>query len=95
MLAVNTLKEIGGGFVAVKQGRVVGKVALEVAGIMGTSAKRVIEELKNFYQCISGLTELEDLLLAMSFFSLSVIPELKITDKGLIKNFQKVELWVE
>ena len=93
VLAVNTLKEIGGGFVAVKQGRVIGKVALEVAGIMGTCASKVINELKDFYQTINDLTDWDDLLLAMSFFSLSAIPEIKITDQGLIKNFEKVGLY--
>ena len=93
-VAANTIKEMGGGFVAVRDGKVIAKVKLEVAGIMGTDGNRLNEELKNFYEKIKDLTYLDDLLLSMSFFSLSVIPELKLTDRGLVKNFNLVTLWI-
>ncbi len=96
VVAVNTLKDLGGGFVAVKKGKPIAQVPLEVAGIMSSSAEELIKNLQNFYESLSALTkEEEDLILKMSFFSLSVIPELKITDKGLVKNFQLVDLLLD
>jgi len=92
VIAVNELIKTGGGFVAVKEGRVLSKVPLEIAGIMTRDAEALKKNLKDFYQKVKELTPLKDLLLSMSFFSLSVIPELKLTDKGLVKNFEIVPL---
>ncbi len=95
VLAVNRLKEIGGGFVFVRKGKIEGEVSLPVGGIMGISGKEVIRAHEDLERLLEKFAFLKNPLLAMSFFSLSVIPELKLTDQGLIKNFQKVSLFVE
>ncbi|ENN96581.1 adenine deaminase [Methanocaldococcus villosus KIN24-T80] len=91
-LAVSVLKSIGGGFVAVLNGKVY-KVPLRVAGIMGDSLK-TLEEIEKLNKIIEGWCNFEDPFLSMSFFSLPVIPELKITDKGLVKNMELVDLFI-
>jgi len=92
VIAINTLIDIKGGFVIVKDKKVVSAVPLEIGGIMTANSSILKDKLTGFYKELKKLTPFKDLLLDMSFFSLSVIPELKITEKGLIKNFQIVPL---
>jgi adenine deaminase len=98
-VAANRLAEIGGGQVAVLNGRVLAELPCPVAGLLS--------ELP-FEEVAAGTTRLEaaahnDLgatypepFMAMSFLALSVIPELRITDRGLVDvvNFQRVPLLV-
>ena len=93
-LAVNKLKDTGGGFIAVKDGEVVEYLSLSVGGIMGDDGKYIFEKINALYKKIEGWSSFENPFLSMSFFSLPVIPELKITDKGLVKNMQLVDLFV-
>ncbi len=93
-LAVNKLKDVGGGFIAVKDGEVVEYLPLPVGGIMGDDEKYIFEKINALYKKIKGWSSFENPFLSMSFFSLPVIPELKITDKGLVKNMQLVDLFV-
>ncbi|MCA0988823.1 adenine deaminase [Guptibacillus algicola] len=84
--AVNTLRDIGGGLVVVNDGDIVGELALPIAGLLS----------KKDYQTVNqGLLKLDSALekvgapnhfnpfLTLSFLSLPVIPELKLTDMGL------------
>jgi adenine deaminase len=85
--AVARLAEIGGGQVAVLGGRVLAEVALPLAGLMSdrpagevAAALRVLgaaaaEEL--------GVTVAEPFM-QLSFLALSVIPALRLTDRGLV-----------
>jgi adenine deaminase len=93
-IAVNKLKDIGGGFIAVKDGEIVEYLPLPVGGIMGDNAEYVLEKINSLYEKIDGWSSFENPFLSMSFFSLPVIPELKITDKGLVKNMQLVDLFI-
>ena len=93
-LAVNKLKDTGGGFIAVKDGEVVEYLSLSVGGIMGDDGKYIFEKINALYKKIEGWSSFENPFLSMSFFSLPVIPELKITDRGLVKNMQLVDLFV-
>jgi adenine deaminase len=85
--AANRLREIGGGQVAVANGRVVGEVACPIGGLI---SDRPVEEVASSVHAI-GVTAREQLgatlpspFMAMSFMALSVVPELKLTDHGLI-----------
>ncbi len=85
--AANRLREIGGGQVAVADGRVVGEVACPIGGLI---SDRPVEEVASSVHAI-GVTAREQLgatlpspFMAMSFMALSVVPELKLTDRGLI-----------
>ncbi len=96
VLAVNHLKDIGGGFVAVDNGKILESVPLNIAGIMGSCGEYIYKKIESIEKITKhwGIFGGEDysLFLAMSFLSLSVIPELKITDKGLVKNNKIVDL---
>lgn len=74
-----------GGKVVVKNGKVLSKLALPIAGLISDKdfnyVKNKCIELNNAARSI-GCT-LEDPFMTMGFLSLPVIPELKITDKGV------------
>lgn len=84
--AIKELVKSQGGKVIVKDGEVVAKLELPIAGLMSEeSAQAVIrkgEELKQGERTI-GCT-LAEPFMTMAFLSLSVIPEIKLTDKGLM-----------
>ena len=93
-LAVNFLKDIGGGFVAVKDGEVIDYLKLNIGGVMGDDGDYVLEKTLSMEDKIKDWSRFEDIFLSMSFLSLPVIPELKITDKGLVKDMKIVDLFV-
>lgn len=97
-LAVNRLREIGGGIIAVNDNRILGEVPLPVAGLMSNwKAENIVVNLKKLYEEVSKLgCSLDAPLMTLSFLALPVIPELKITDYGLVdvKKFDFVDLIV-
>jgi adenine deaminase len=86
-VAVARLAELGGGQVAVLEGRVVGEVPLPLAGLMSDRpADEVAAQLHELNRAAAdtlGVT-LEEPFMQLSFLALSVIPELRITDGGLV-----------
>ncbi|EHP84821.1 adenine deaminase [Methanotorris formicicus] len=94
-LAVNFLKDIGGGFVAVKDGEVVDYLKLNIGGIMGDDGNYVLEKTLSIEDKIKSWSKFGNIFLSMSFFSLPVIPELKITDRGLVKDMKIVDLFIK
>ncbi len=74
-----------GGKVVVKDGEVISKLPLPIAGLMSDKEFNYVlskcDELNSAAHSI-GCT-LEDPFMTMGFLSLPVIPELKITDKGI------------
>jgi len=85
--AVARLAEIGGGQVAVLDGKVIGEVRLPIGGLMsGRAAIDVAEEVRRLAEAASnGLGVTVDApFMQLSFLGLSVIPELRITDRGLV-----------
>lgn len=96
-LAVQELLKSQGGKIAVENGKVLAKLPLPIAGLM---SDRNFEEVKKDCVDLSASVKklgspLEDVFMVMGFLALPVIPELKITDKGLfdvnIFNFVNVE----
>lgn len=85
-LAVNHVREMQGGFVAAQNGRVIGELALPVAGLMSDLPyEQVAADLTKFRQAVAKLNPaVNDPLLHLAFLSLCVIPTLKLTDKGLV-----------
>ncbi|TML18905.1 MAG: adenine deaminase [Actinobacteria bacterium] len=85
-LAVTRLAELGGGIVAVEDGRVHAELPLPVAGLLADAP--LVEVIERSLACNdaaralgwSGATP----FLTLSFLGLSVIPSLKITDRGLV-----------
>ncbi|MEG2288569.1 MAG: adenine deaminase [Clostridium sp.] len=85
--AVNTLIDIGGGIAIVSNGDVINTLPLEVGGILtNASVDYVYSRLKelNVFMDKHGLKVNVDAFITLSFMSLPVIPEVKLTTKGLI-----------
>ena len=97
--AANKLIEIGGGMVAVNQGKVLALVELPIAGLMSDKkVEEVGEELKLLKGAWAELgCKMTSPFITMSFLPLSVIPELRTTDKGLIdtKEFKRIDIVAE
>lgn len=84
--AVMAIKKMGGGLVAVSDGKVLASLPLPIAGLMTDApVSQVNHQLEALLQAAKSLgCNLPDPLMTLSFISLPVIPELKITDKGLV-----------
>ncbi len=99
-VAANRLAAIGGGQVAVVAGRVIAEVPCPIGGLLADlPAEQVaaaVETLEEAARRELGAT-LPAPVMAISFLALSVIPELKITDRGLIDTvaFEAVPLEVQ
>ncbi|WP_373050097.1 adenine deaminase [Thalassovita aquimarina] len=85
-MAANRLGEIEGGFVVARDGKVLAELALPVAGLMSLdpfeAVKEKLEHLRAAARSL-GVT-LEEPFLQLAFLALPVIPNLKITDRGLV-----------
>ena len=84
--AANKLAEVGGGQVVVRNGKVLGLVELGIAGLMSTEraevvAKKAATVLSGFRSCGCKLNNPN---MQLSLLALVVIPELRISDKGLV-----------
>lgn len=93
-IAGNYLKENSGGYVAVLDGKVIGSVPLEIGGLMSTkAAKEVADEHKELLKGLValGVREGQNPFTNIGFVCLPVIPNLKITTKGLV-NVNKQEV---
>jgi adenine deaminase len=85
-VAGNSLARSGGGQVVVKAGKVIGQVDLKIAGLMSNEKADVVARkaetiLEGFRTC--GCT-LNNPNMQLSLLALVVIPELRISDKGLV-----------
>jgi adenine deaminase len=93
------LAEIGGGIVVAEGGRVVEELALPVAGIMSDQPLAdVYDRLTSMERRLATLgVTMTAPFMTLSFLALSVIPELKITDRGLVDvtRFELVPLGIE
>ncbi|MFC1821923.1 adenine deaminase [Thermodesulfobacteriota bacterium] len=97
--AVRALMAMGGGMVAAREGVVLAEVPLEVAGIMSNSP---LDDLTHQLEAVNRAAEslgcrIPEPFMSLSFLALPVIPDLKLTDRGLVdvKNFQKVPLFLD
>jgi adenine deaminase len=86
-VAVARLAELGGGQVAVLGGRVIAEVPLPIAGLMSDGPADAIaagvEHLEHVAAAELGV-RIATPFMHLSFLGLSVIPELRITDRGLV-----------
>lgn len=86
LLAVNRLEQIQGGFVIVNKGKVLAELQLEIAGLV---SDRPLSELKEkldiLEQHAANLgNKITSIFMTLSFLGLEVIPELRVTDFGLV-----------
>ena len=93
------LAEIGGGIVIAEGGRAVEELPLPIAGLMSDRPlAEVHERLRSMERRLAAMgSTMASPFMTLSFLALSVIPELKITDRGLVDvgRFELVPLGVE
>ncbi|MEW6259988.1 MAG: adenine deaminase [Thermodesulfobacteriota bacterium] len=84
--AVVAVRDMGGGIVVVNEGRILERLALPIAGLMSTKpVTEIAEYLHRLVQTARSLgCPLNDPFMTLSFLALPVIPELKLTDMGLV-----------
>lgn len=85
-MAANELAKVGGGQVVVKEGKIIGMVELPIAGLMSNEQAEVVAEkaltvLEGFHTCGCKLNNPN---MQLSLLALVVIPELRISDLGLV-----------
>lgn len=99
--AVHALKEQEGGVVLIESGEVIGSMALPIAGLMsdlsGEEVAAQEAEINRLAHEVLGVSEKVDPIMTLGFMSLAVIPNLKITDIGLVDvtKFEVVTVSVE
>jgi adenine deaminase len=99
MAAARAVANTGGGLSVANQQAVLAQVPLPIAGLM---SDQTIETVRvQMDEALLAAHQLgaivHDPFMTMSFLALAVIPELKITDQGLVdvSKFQKVPLFVD
>lgn len=85
-LAVNALRETGGGFSVAVNGRVLDLLPLPVGGLLSCrDFETVAEELRRIHAAVKATgCPLETPFLQLAFLPLPVIPSLRITDRGIV-----------
>jgi adenine deaminase len=97
--AVLEIKQMGGGLVAVAEGKILASLPLPVAGLLSERCMRDVAD--SIDECASSAHDLgcklKDPFMTLSFLCLPVIPELKLTDRGLVdvNAFRFVPLFLE
>ena len=98
-IAVNSIEEMQGGLIVVSKGKVLEKLELPIAGLMSTySPDVVIERLEKLNEAARSIgCKLKAPFMTLSFISLPTVPELGLTDKGLIdvKSHKVVDVKLE
>jgi adenine deaminase len=89
---------MGGGLAAAAGGRVVAQLPLPVAGLMSLEPVQAVSDaMDGLVRAARQLgSSLKDPFMTLSFLALPVIPELKLTDRGLVevRQFKHVPLFV-
>jgi adenine deaminase len=97
--ALEAVVEMGGGLAAVSETKLLAGLALPVAGLMSLEpVQSVRDQLDSLIEVAHDMgTTLTDPFMTLSFLALPVIPELKLTDIGLVdvNKFEVVPLFVE
>lgn len=96
--ALEAVVKMGGGLAAVSDTKILADLALPVAGLMSLEPVQIVRDQ---LESLIGITHdmgstLKDPFMTLSFLALPVIPELKLTDMGLIdvNKFELVPLFV-
>ena len=85
-LAANRLAEVGGGQIVVREGKIIALVELPIAGLMSVErAEIVAKKAEGVLQAFEGCgCTLNNANMQLSLLALVVIPDLRISDKGLV-----------
>lgn len=99
--AVQALKEQEGGVVLIESGKIIDNMALPIAGLMsdltGEEVAQQEAKINRLAHEVLGVSNNVDPIMTLGFMSLAVIPNLKITDIGLVDvtKFEIVPVSVE
>lgn len=98
-MAANRLGQVGGGVVVFKEGQEVALVELPIAGLMSSERAEIVADkaarmVEAFQECGCWLN---NAFMQLSLLALVVIPELRISDLGIIDvtKFERVPLFLE
>ncbi|AMP21428.1 adenine deaminase [endosymbiont 'TC1' of Trimyema compressum] len=83
---IRRTKEIDGGITISSGGKIIGEISLKIAGLMSTEDLEVVSAKMNELTALTKplkINERVDPFMTLAFMALPVIPEIKITDKGL------------
>jgi adenine deaminase len=96
-LAANILQQVGGGFVVVSKGKQLALVELPIAGLMSSErAEIVAQKSEKLIEAMAACgCHLNNAVMQHMFLALPVIPELRVTDVGLVDvtKFELVSLF--
>ncbi|MBN9304915.1 MAG: adenine deaminase [Devosia sp. 67-54] len=98
-IAANRLQQVGGGFVVVSRGQELALVELPIAGLMSEERAEIVARKSE--QLIAAMAAcgctLNNAVMQHMFLALPVIPELRLTDLGLVdvSKFGFVDLFVK
>jgi len=85
--AINALKDQEGGIVLVNEGQVIESMPMPIAGLMSDKSGEYVDEklteIHNVAYETLGINKEVEPVMTLTFMSLAVIPELKLTDMGL------------
>jgi adenine deaminase len=98
-IAANRLVEVGGGVVAVSEGRELALVELPIAGLMSDERAEVVaDKAARLVEAMQSCgCRLNNAFMQHSLLALVVIPELRISDLGIVDvtRFRKVDLFAD
>ena len=96
LLAVEHLRQTGGGYALAGGGRLLGAVPLPVAGLLSPAPWREVQQQTAAILAKArsmGIPPQVDPFITLSFIALPVIPSLRLTDRGLfdVERFQLLQ----
>ena len=98
-LAANRLIEIGGGMIAVQDGKILGEVPLNIAGLMSDKPlDKMVDLVANLEKAWQDMgCTLPSPFMTMSIIPLACLPELRLTNRGLVdcRTFKFVDPIIE
>jgi len=85
-VAVKEVERLGGGLVIANQGKVLSALPLPIAGLLSDlPLEAVVARLEELERIAKDLgSKLASPFATLSFLALPVIPELRLTDRGLV-----------
>lgn len=85
--AVEEVRDMGGGMVVVEKGKALARLPLEVGGLMSAEPLGALSpRIADLSKASASLgCAIEEPFMVLSFLALPVIPELKLTDMGLVE----------
>ena len=97
IVAAKAIKEMQGGLIVVNEGEIIASLELSIAGLMSDQPyQEVYSSLNDINGALEklGASKHFNPFLTLSFLALPVIPELKLTDKGLFKvsKFEHIDI---